>query len=54
MNVCRKRGHLWPYKPGMFSDQQAIPGTDVCQRCGLTRIIKENGSRQYIYPKADA
>jgi hypothetical protein len=50
---CRLTGHKWPYKPGMFSDDltKPEPGTDVCDLCGLTRVIDEDGNRKYIYPK---
>jgi hypothetical protein len=48
---CRTYGHRFPTDhPSVFSRTPATPSVNVCSRCGLTLIIKADGSRQYIQP----
>jgi hypothetical protein len=48
--VCLAVGHTWPVVPSMMGEVLITgPQNDRCYRCGMRRVIHEDGSRTYTY-----
>jgi hypothetical protein len=50
LKVCLAMGHTWPVVPSMMNEVLITgPQNDRCYRCGMRRVIHEDGSRTYSY-----